>query len=407
MNLNEVKHLIHQAEDSLQNEFSALEEIALYNQEKVLKAFQAQQIAVRHFNGTSGYGNSDDGKEAFGRVLAQSFGAESCVFSPSIASGTHALTLALFGILRPGDKVLSISGEPYDTMQDVIYRKGIGSLADYQIEFECIDLCEGRFRQTEIASKLATGAYRMVYIQRSRGYSWRKALSLEQIEDIVPVIKELSPNTIIFVDNCYGEFTQKKEPCDVGADLVAGSLIKNPGGGIAPTGGYIAGRQDLVELVSYRLTVPSIGSEIGSYTAGYRAFYQGLFLAPHVVMQAMKGAKLFSEIFRTIGYEALPASGESLNDIVCSVRLQDRDKMIAFCQALQAASPIDSNVCPCPWSMPGYADEVIMAAGCFVEGASIELSCDAPLREPYILYLQGGLTYEHIKIAAQKCLESL
>ena len=325
-----------------------------------------------------------------------------------IASGTHALSLALFGVLRPNDVVLSISGEPYDTLQDIIYKEGIGSLADFGVKFNCIELNDdGSFDKDKIAKFLQNNKVKMVYIQRSRGYAWRPALTIDQIEDICAFVRNLQKDVIIFCDNCYGEFVEKREPTEVGVDYCAGSFIKNIGGGIAPTGGYIAGKRHLIELVAGRLTAPSIGTEIGSYSYGYRLFYQGIFMAPHVVNQALKTAFLFSTALTNLGYETLPKANETLSDIVCSVKLGSADKLISFCQAIQSVSPIDGYVTPEPWDMPGYNDPVIMAAGCFVQGASIELSCDGPIREPYIAYLQGGLTLEHGILALEKVLERL
>lgn len=387
--------------------FEKLDKVALSNQEKVIEAFKQHKLALRHFNGTSGYGSDDQGRDTLNKVVATIFGAESAIASPMIASGTHALTLALFGILRPGDTVLSVTGQPYDTLQDVIYKEGIGSLKDFGIKFDTLEFAQGQFDYQAISDYLNKNAVKMVYVQRSRGYAWRPALSIAQIEQLCKFVKKIAPNVVIFCDNCYGEFVEKQEPTEVGVDLCAGSFIKNIGGGLAPTGGYVAGRSDLVDLVAGRLTAPSIGSEVGSYQSGYRLFYQGLFLAPHVVNQALKTSTLFSCALSDAGFEVSPKVGEHLGDIVCSIKLGDADKAIKFCQAIQAVSPVDGFVKPEPWSQPGYADKVVMAAGCFVQGASIELSCDGPIREPYIVYLQGGLTLEHGILALEKVLNSL
>lgn len=388
--------------------FARLDDISLHNQGKVIDAFRDNMLALRHFNGTSGYGMDDVGKETLNRVVAQIFGAESAIVSPLIASGTHAISLALFGVLRPNDVVLSVTGEPYDTLQDVIYKEGIGSLRDFGVEFHTIDLlADGSFDYDEICRFLATHSVKMVYVQRSRGYAWRPALQISQIEKLCTFVKEASPQSIVFCDNCYGEFVEKCEPTQVGADLCAGSFIKNIGGGIAPTGGYIVGREFLVDLVAGRLTAPSIGSEVGSYQPGYRLFYQGLFMAPHVVNQALKTSTLFSYTLSECGYDVTPKVGDHLGDIVCSIKMNDPDKAIKFCQAIQAVSPVDGFVVPEPWKQPGYSDEVIMAAGCFVQGASIELSCDGPIRPPYTMYLQGGLTLEHGILALEKVLQDL
>ncbi len=387
--------------------FSQIDETTLYNQKKVLNAFANNQIALRHFNGTSGYGNDDVGRDGLNKVVSDIFGAENAVVSPLITSGTHALTLALFGALRPGDTVLSVCGDPYDTLHDVIYGKNIGSLADFGVNFLSIPLKNNDFDKPAIEIFLRQNKVKMVYLQRSRGYAWRLALSIAQIEDICAFVRNIAPETIIFCDNCYGEFVEKLEPTQVGVDYCAGSFIKNIGGGLAPTGGYIVGKEDLIQLVAGRLTAPSIGTEVGSYSYGYRLFYQGIFNAPHVVGQAIKTALLFSQALTNRGYEVSPLPNEHVGDIVCSIKLGSAEKMVSFCQAVQAVSPIDAFVSPEPWEQPGYADKVIMAAGCFVQGASIELSCDGPIRPPYIVYLQGGLTLEHGIIALERVLESL
>ncbi len=402
-----MKEEIKQALEQSKKKFEELDEISLYNQNKVLQAFKDNGVALRHFNATSGYGADDVGRDTLGKVTAQIFGAQDSIVSPLIVSGTHAITLALFGVLRPGDTVLSVTREPYDTLQDVIYKKGIGSLADFGIRFDTVPLADGKADFDGIARYIADNNVKMFYIQRSRGYSWRLALSIDEIVEICRFIKCLSPNSIIMCDNCYGEFVEKREPTEAGADLCAGSFIKNIGGGIAPTGGYVVGRKDLIELVSGRLTSPSIGSEVGSYAYGYRLFYQGLFLAPHTVNQALKTCVLFSNALTNRGYDVMPKPNDKLGDIVCSVRIGEPNKMIKFCQAVQSASPVDGFVTPEPWEQPGYNDKVIMAAGCFVQGSSIELSCDGPIREPYIAYLQGGLTLEHGILALEKVLENL
>ena len=387
--------------------FDKLDKMALQNQAKVIDAFRLNEVALRHFNGTSGYGSDDVGRKTLGEVLARVFGAEKAIVSPLIASGTHAISLALFGVLRPNDVVLSIIGKPYDTLTDVIYKEGIGSLKDFNVKFDTIELQNGQFDYNAINRYLTKNKVKMVYIQRSRGYAWRPALSIAQIEEVCAFVKKIAPQVVIFCDNCYGEFVEEREPTQVGVDLCAGSFIKNIGGGLAPTGGYVVGRSDLVDLVAGRLTAPSTGAEVGSYQAGYRLFYQGLFLAPHTVNQALKTSTLFSYVLTERGYEVSPHAGEHLGDIVCSIKLNDADKAIKFCQAIQSVSPVDGFVTPEPWSQPGYADKVIMAAGCFVEGASIELSCDGPIRPPYTIYLQGGLTIEHGILALEQVLEML
>lgn len=390
--------IINSCEKQLQENFRVLEEIALFNQEKVLKAFQKRNIALRHFVGTTGYGYGDEGKEALNDVISDIFNAESAICSPNIASGTHALSLCLFGILRPRDKVLCVSGTPYDTLTDVINGENNGSLKEFGVEFEYVNLVNGNFDFETIAYKLRNNVYKMVYLQRSRGYEWRNALSINQIKYLVDFVREKQFNGCIMLDNCYGEFVDKLEPTQVGVNILAGSMIKNIGGGIAPTGGYVAGDKKYVDLVYNRLTAPSIGSEVGSYTYGYQYFFQGIFLAPHVVKEALKGAMLIGKVLSQLGYETSPSEDELPSDIIKAIKFNDKDKLIKFIQNIQYNSPVDSNVTAIPWSMPGYKDEVIMAAGCFVQGASIELSADAPIRPPYIAYFQGGLTYEHCKI---------
>ena len=403
-----VQKIISGALEQTKSKFAHLDEISLYNQRKVLKIFANNKLALRHFNSTDGYGYDDVGRDTLNRVVADIFGAESAVASPMIASGTHALSLALFGVLRPNDVVLSVSGQPYDTLRDIIYKEGIGSLADFGVKFNCIELNDdGSFNKDKIAEFLQNNKVKMIYIQRSRGYAWRSALTIDQIEDICSFVRQFDQNLIIFCDNCYGEFVEKREPTEVGVDYCAGSFIKNIGGGLAPTGGYIAGKGNLIELVAGRLTAPSIGTEIGSYAYGYRLFYQGIFMAPHVVNQALKTAVLFSTALTNLGYETLPKAEETLSDIVCSIKLGSAEKLVSFCQAIQSVSPIDGYVTPEPWDMPGYNDPVIMAAGCFVQGSSIELSCDGPIRAPYIAYLQGGLTIEHGILALEKVLGAL
>lgn len=387
--------------------FKELDEISLANQKKVLEAFSNNKVSLRHFNGTSGYGLDDIGRDTLCKILADIFSSDKALVSPHIASGTHALTLALFGVLRPSDTVLSVTGEPYDTLCDVIHKKGAGSLADFGVKFDNIPLLHDGFDYSAIEEYLSQHTVKMIYIQRSRGYAWRSALSIEHIDAICKFVRKISPNSIIMCDNCYGEFVETLEPTQAGCDMCAGSFIKNIGGGIAPTGGYVVGRADLIDLVAGRLTSPSIGGEVGSYTAGYRLFYQGIFNAPHVVNQALKTCLLFSAALNELGYEVLPNLNDHLGDIVCSIKLNEADNLVKFCQAIQSVSPVDAYVAPIPWAQPGYNDEVIMAAGCFVQGSSIELSCDGPMREPYIAYIQGGLTLEHGILALEKVIDGL
>ena len=388
--------------------FSQIDKIALINQKKVLDAFRKNAVQARHFYGTTGYGYDDIGRDTLCRVFADVFGAEDAVVSPLIANGTHALTLALFAVLRPGDTFISVSGKPYDTLDEVISGENIGSLRDFKVNFSSIELEKnGKIAADKTVSAVKKLKPKLVLIQRSRGYSQRDALSVADIARVADKIKSANPETLIMVDNCYGEFVEAHEPTEFGADLIVGSLIKNAGGGFAPTGGYIAGKKDLISLVAGRLTAPSLGNEVGSCVSGYLPYYQGLFMAPVTVANALKSSVLFGRIYGDLGYKTLPAAGKPCNDIIRSIVFNDKDKLIKFCQAIQQASPIDSNVTPEPWDMPGYNDKVIMAAGAFVQGSSIELSADSPIRPPYIAYLQGGLTYEHAKIAALYTLEKL
>ncbi len=392
--------IIEKCEKKLEEQFKHLEDIALFNQEKVLNAFKKNHIALRHFSGTTGYGYGDEGRDTLNKLFADIFNCEQAICSPMIVSGTHALSTCLYGVLRPNDTVLSITGEPYDTLSDVIRGENNGSLKEYNICFESISLKNGNIDEEEVEKYFSNNQFpKMVYMQRSRGYEWRNALTISKIENAVKLLKKLGFNGCIMLDNCYGEFIEKLEPTDVGVSLMAGSMIKNPGGGIAPTGGYIAGEKKCVEMVQNYLTAPSIGGEVGSYLGGYQLYYQGVFLAPHTVLQALKGSLLVGAVMDELGYETSPTFGEMPGDIIRAIKFNDEKALISFIQTIQANSPIDSHVLALPWAMPGYVDEVIMAAGCFVQGASIELSADAPIKPPYIGYLQGGLTYEHCKIA--------
>lgn len=412
MDKNSAKQLMIQTEAELKDQFARLDDIALYNQKKVLDAYKNQAIQARHMFGTTGYGYDDIGRDTLCRLYADVFHAESAIVSPNIVSGTHALTLMLFGVLRPGDKLLAVSGMPYDTLTDVILADNKGSLKDFGVSFDKIGLKTNpdltpEFDFDAIEYALKSQFVKAVFVARSRGYSLRQAISVEKVGQLIDFVKKISPKTLVLVDNCYGEFVEKIEPTDVGADLIAGSLIKNIGGGIAPTGGYIAGKSALVEQVSYRLTAPSLGMEEGSYVYGYLPYYQGLFLAPSAVKNALKGSLLFAKAYTKLGFETLPRDDMYPYDIVTSIKLGSPEKLIDFCGAIQEISPIDSNVKPMPWDMPGYQDQVIMAAGAFVQGSSIELSADSPIKEPYIVYVQGGLTYEHAYLAVQHTLETL
>ena len=405
-----IEELIKKSEQKLAKSFEKADEISEYNQEKVLKAFNKRNIALRHFNGTTGYGYGDDGRFTLGDVYADALGGEAGIVSPALLSGTHALTVALFGVLRTGDSVLCVSGMPYDTLRGVIYGDGNGSLKDFGISFNVVDLDEnGKFNEQAIKSEIEKigKSLKMIYIQRSRGYELRDAFTVAEIGDICAFVRSCGFQGCIFVDNCYGEFVEKQEPCDVGADVAVGSLIKNPGGGLAPTGGYIVGKAEYIENIGKRLTAPSIGNEVGSYAYGYRLFYQGLFLAPHVVNQAIKGSLLIGQCMDELGYENFPKIEKTPADITRAIRFDTAKQLCDFIQSVQEASPVDSFVTLEPWDMPGYDSKVIMAAGCFVEGSSIELSADAPVKPPYTAYFQGGLTYEHCKYALKKILAKL
>ena len=393
------EQIILNAEKSLNILFDKLEKTSLLNTEKVLNAFKKNKIALRHFNPTTGYGYDDEGRDTLNRVFADIFGSESAIVSPNIVSGTHAISLGLFSILYPGDTVLGITGLPYDTLQEVINGENIGSLKDYNIKFDCISLNNDKIDKDKIKEYFNTHKHpKMVMMQRSRGYEWRNALTISDIQDSVNFLRGLGFDGVIYMDNCYGEFVEDKEPTDVGVNLVAGSMIKNVGGGIAPTGGYLAGDSKLIDAVHRRLTAPSIGGEVGSYANTYQYFYQGLFLAPHVVKEALKGSLLVGAVLDKLGYETSPSLSITPGDIIRAVKFNTENELISFINNVQHFSPVDSFVDVYPWDMPGYEEQVIMAAGCFVQGASIELSADAPIKEPYIAYMQGGLTYEHVKI---------
>ena len=406
---------VEQADRDCRAVFERLDEIERFNTLKVLAAFQKHRVSARHFAPTTGYGYDDIGRDTLSEIVAEVLGCEAAIVRPQIASGTHALALCLYGLLRPGDVMLSATGKPYDTLEEVIGlsgQPGAGSLKEYGIGYKQVDvLPDGRMDFERIEEALRDPHVKLVEIQRSRGYDWRPSLSVEAIGEAAGRIHAARPDVIVMVDNCYGEFTEKQEPGEVGADIIAGSMIKNPGGGLAPTGGYYAGRKDLVERVSYRLTSPGIGAEVGSYAGSYRPYYQGLFQAPHVAMQAVKTAILAARVFDGLGYQVNPRFDEPRFDIIQAIRFEDRDQLISFIQAIQLYSPVDSEAVPEPWAMPGYQDPVIMAAGTFVSGASIELSADAPVRPPYIAYMQGGLTYAHgrcgIEGATAAVLEAL
>lgn len=379
------------------------------NQFRVLKSFQAHRVSDSHFIPTTGYGYDDIGRDTLESIYADVFGAEAGLVRPQIISGTHAISTALFGILRPGDKLLYITGKPYDTLEEIvgIRGKGVGSLREFHIEYDSVSLTEKGTIDFQAVKNQMTPNTKMIGIQRSKGYATRPSFTISEIEEAISFVKEINPNVVVFVDNCYGEFVETKEPCHVGADLMAGSLIKNPGGGLAKTGGYIVGKKELVEACSYRLTSPGIGAEAGASLFSLQEMYQGFFLAPHVVGQALKGAMFTAAFLEKLGMNTSPKWDAQRTDLIQSVQFDDRDKMVAFCQAIQFASPINSHVTPYPAYMPGYEDDVIMAAGTFIQGASIELTADGPTRPPYVAYVQGGLTYAHVKMAVLTAVDHL
>lgn len=392
-----LRALIDGAQEDCAGRFAQLERIESENFERVLAAMQAQRVGVQHFQATTGYGYDDIGRDALERVFAQAFGAQDALVRPQFVSGTHALAVCLFGLLRPGDQLLSAVGMPYDTMDEVIgiSRASDGSLAEMGVGYAQVELTGAGEIDLPAVCDAITDRTRVVMIQRSRGYAWRPALTVGQIGEAARAIHARKPDAIVMVDNCYGEFVDVQEPTHVGADVMVGSLIKNAGGGLAPTGGYIAGRHDLIERIACRLTSPGIGREVGSYAYGYQPFYQGFFFAPHVVCQAVKTAVLAAAVFSRLGFTVHPGVDDTRSDIIQALRLETPERLIAFCEGIQMASPVDSFALPEPWAMPGYQDQVIMAAGTFVSGASIELSADAPMREPFAVYMQGGLTLSH------------
>ena len=397
--------ILNEIEKNLQDRFKKIDDVALFNQNKVLEAFNKREITNQHFAGTTGYGYTDKGKDGLCNVFADVFNAEDALVSVHLTSGTHAIATALYGLLRPKDTLLSITGDLYDTLSDTLFGKDNGSLESLGVNIKFVDLINSTFDEDKIYKLVKKLKPRVVFVQRSRGYSARKALSVFDMENVFKRIKEISPKSFIVVDNCYGEFIEVKEPTEVGADVCVGSLIKNIGGSLAPTGGYIAGTKEALSHIENRLTCPSLGRETGSYEAGYRLFYQGLFMAPHIVSQAVKGAYLIGEVMKRQGYKIIPDTSENSFDIIKSIVFNTEEELIKFVQLIQKLSPIDSNALPIPYDMAGYTTKVIMAAGTFVEGASIELSCDSPIKKPYIAYFQGGITYEQLKIVAYNLLD--
>ena len=403
-----LEQLTKEVENEIQEPFRKIEEICLYNSQKVIEAFWKNHISEAHFTSTTGYGYNDIGREAIENIYKDIFKAEDSLVRSQFISGTHALTVCLFALLRPNDTLLSITGKPYDTLDEVIgIRENPSSLKSFGIHYEQIDLQNDDFNYTKIETTLKQKNIKVIEIQRSKGYSTRKSISIEKLEKVIHLIHTLSPTTIVMIDNCYCELVNKKEPIEVGADIVVGSLIKNLGGGIAPNGAYIVGKKELVHLAAERLTVPGEGKEVGPTLGINRQLLQGIYLAPSVIESSLKTAVFASCMLEKLGYKVEPTYQEERVDIVQTIELNNPDKLIRFCQGIQMASPIDSFSIPLPWDMPGYNDQVIMAAGCFTQGSSIELSCDGPLRSPYVAYLQGGLTYPYGKIGILKAVEML
>ena len=403
--LMDIKNLFLESENEVTEQFKRIDEIKRFNSEKVLRAFIDNQVTEACFNSTTGYGYNDYGREVIEKVYADIFKTEDALVRVQFVSGTHALSTTLFALLRPNDTFLSISGLPYDTLHEVI---GIvdnpSSLKSYNINFEKIDLVDNDFDYEKIEQALRSKKYKLIEIQRSKGYSTRKSLAISKLEKVISFIRNIDKDVIIMVDNCYCEFVNTVEPTEVGADIVVGSLIKNLGGGIAPNGAYVVGRKDLVSLVGERLTAPGEGKDVGPTLGINRSFLQGLFMAPEVVASSLKTAVLTSRVMEKLGYNVEPKYDEERVDIVQNIVFGNPDDMIRYCQGIQLASPIDSNALPIPWDMPGYKDQVIMAAGAFTQGSSIELSCDAPVRTPYIAYQQGGLTYEYGRLGVIKAV---
>ncbi|WP_414694674.1 aminotransferase class I/II-fold pyridoxal phosphate-dependent enzyme [Paenibacillus sp.] len=413
MNINELhprlRDAVAAAEQIAEPRLRDIDRLIDVNQWKTIRAFQAHKVSDFHFHGSTGYGYNDRGRETLDEVYATVFGAEAGLVRPHFASGTHTIATALFGVLRPGDELLFVTGSPYDTLHKAIGAEGdgTGSLRDWGVKVTIVPLTpEGRVDWPAVEAAW-NPAVKVVAMQRSRGYEWRASFTVEELGEMARRAKALNPEVITFLDNCYGEFTEEREPTEVGIDLMAGSLIKNPGGGIAPTGGYIVGRRRLVELSAYRLTAPGIGAEVGSMLGATRPIYQGLFLAPHAVGQALKGAVFAAALFDALGFVTHPRWDEPRSDIIQAVRFKEPSQLIAFVQSVQRASAVDAHVVPEPWDMPGYEHPVIMAAGTFIQGGSLEFSADAPIREPYTAYMQGGLTYSHVKIGVVSAVQRM
>lgn len=406
-----IEERISHAEAGLKDVFARIDHMEEIGTGRVLDAFRTHEIAYRHFAPTTGYGYDDVGRDTLEKVFADLFGTEAAIVRPQIASGTHAISLCLFGLLLPGDHVLSATGKPYDTLEDIIgMGEGtapVGSLKEMDVVYDQVELTDAGEIDLDAVEQAITPKTTLVIAQRSRGYAWRPSLMPEKFAPLAAMLHEKHPGVRLMVDNCYGEFVCEKEPTHYGADVCVGSLIKNPGGGLAPTGGYVVGRKDAIERIAYRLTAPGIGLEVGSYAGSYQPFYQGLFMAPHTVAQAIKTACLAARVFEELGMTTTPPADEPRADIIQAIQMETPERLVAFCQGIQMASPVDSMALPEPWDMPGYRDQVVMAAGTFVAGASVELSADAPMRAPFTAYMQGGLTYSHGRIALKTALERM
>lgn len=408
-NGEKLQQIVRSVEQQIEDVHKGIDERIESNQFRVLKSYQKHRVSDSHFIPSTGYGYDDIGRDTLELIYADVFGAEAGLVRPQIISGTHAISIALFGILRPGDELLYITGKPYDTLEEIvgIRGNGVGSLKEFGISYDSVALTEeGTINWGVVASKIKSNT-KMIGIQRSKGYATRPSFTVDEIKEMISFAKEIKEDVVVFVDNCYGEFVEELEPCHVGADLMAGSLIKNPGGGIVKTGGYIVGKKQYIEACSYRMTSPGIGAEAGASLYSLQEMYQGFFLAPHVVGQALKGAVFTAALLEKLGMNSTPKWDANRTDLIQSVQFDDKDKMIAFCQAIQFASPINSHVTAYPAYMPGYEDDVIMAAGTFIQGASIELTADGPIRPPYVAYVQGGLTYSHVKMAVCIAVDSL
>ena len=405
---NEVFEFGEKILEKLKDRFEKIDSVAEYNQCKVIAAMQENRVNATHFAATTGYGYNDEGRDNLEKVYASCFHTEAALVRPQITCGTHALTVALSANLLPGDELLSPVGRPYDTLEEVIgIRKSVCSLAEYGVTYRQADLKEDGSFDYDAIREAINERTKMVTIQRSKGYQMRPTFSVAQIGELIAFVKSIKPDLICMVDNCYGEFVETIEPSDVGADLTVGSLIKNPGGGLAPIGGYICGKEDLVARCAYRLSAPGLGQEVGANLGIMTSFYQGFFLAPTVVASALKGAIFAANIYESLGLNVIPDGSESRHDIIQAVELGSAERMIAFCEGIQAAAPVDSYVTPVPWAMPGYDSDVIMAAGAFIQGSSIELSADGPIREPYAIYFQGGLTWYHAKLGILMSLQKM